>query len=1050
MATTGPAVEYDEQGKPITGGGGAAMEYDEQGKPLSAAASPVGGSLRPLTETEQMETTYPMGEKGESIGENVHNAARNAFTGAYGVLRHPVDTLTSLVSSLIPGTSTPNPIQATYEGLNTRPGETLSTMAGQAAVLDPAVKLAPRALAAAGEGAQRAGGFVADKTALGSNALDRRFGASPGRGISGNRIIGATKAGLKSKVDAAIPQIAQDRSAILDRSTAPPTNITPIIDQHFDAANPVMANPNVGVADPGDIAALTRARAAATFQQDPLTGRPFAAGPGEGPVPRDLSQMSPADIAEYNQGLRSMGNYKANADQPAAQTAIKGAGHDLRAKLAEVEPQAAPLTQQLYNTETASDVLQRQLPANEGGGMLTPSTTMAGMVKNAVSPLIRGAGTTAAAGLDVAGSGLKTLASKLQGGNPAGPPPAGATSMTVAPRPPAPANPPPTASSPAEMGSGNAAGGIPQTAGMTVDMPHPQAPPNVTLTEKLGLEHNPLDRAGTPPLGSNRGIVGPEGPSSFVVSPRRLEAPTPVQGAGSLLNQTDAYHGSKRGTVGKIDKEGLKPQTAKEEDTGTHWYDDPRLYFTTSKEDAAGHANFKGGALYKANFPAKTPVIFNDGGGSTAGSTEFYTQTAPDRSLVSKIGKKEAQDAVSKPSTGEVLPRQQGETGEAGGGRGGVGQGKQRGQTAGKGGSGQGPLASKVGTSKSEIGDTLYHYGKYTGGPFTERGVLYTTPSKEFAQSFSSGSNPANWERGGPEPGAKLNQFSHSLNKAASSEDVVRAVERLKLQDQTDWSSGGKYAPTPATAFSAGITGKENVTRIVNELTKQGFDHYVDKGANNSGTPEVIVFKPKSLSAKVSQNPADYPEVSAEGLGRADDEADQIKPDMGAYVRQSGLIDKVVRRADTDNLIYRSDNLSDLSQLGKGEHRVSALVSNDGKVSIGQDHFLLKGKGNRLGKGKGMDTNEILNNGGLRLKNLGGDLYIEFRNKEAADLAVRAIKSVGKVNSVILDTNIGGKPVYFDLPLNKAIDRIEKMKSGEPGPKMGSPSYWHKQGGTIQ
>lgn len=523
--------EWDAEGRPLQSRSGQ-QEWDADGKPLSAPVASIGGNLRPLTETEQMETTYPMGEKGESIGENVHNAARNAFTGAYGVLRHPVNTLVGAVRSITPapiekaiwGSETDNPIQSLGQGLATRPGETLSNLVGQAAVIDPSIKLAPRALEVAGEGAQRAGGFVADKTALGSNALDKRFGASPGRGISSNRIVAGTKAGLKAKVDAAIPRIAQDRAAVLNRSQAPPTDITPLVDQPFDAAHPTLANPNVGVADPAEIQALTRARAAATFQQDPLTGKPFAAGPGEGPAARDLTQMSPADIAEYNQGLRSMGNYKANADSPITQTAIKGVGHNLRAKLAEVEPASAPLTQQLYNTETASDVLQRQLPANEGGGMLTPSTTLAGMAKNAAAPVIRGIGTAAAAGLDLAGSGMKSLASKMQRGNPAGPPPAGATSMTVAPpRPPAPASPPPMVPPPAGMGGGNAAGGLPQTASMDMAMPHPQAPPNVTLVERLApqmSDRNPLDRAGAKPLGSNVGVQG----DGFVISPRRLTA----------------------------------------------------------------------------------------------------------------------------------------------------------------------------------------------------------------------------------------------------------------------------------------------------------------------------------------------------------------------------------------------------------------------------------------------------------------------------------------------------------------------------------------------
>ena len=514
-------TEWDAQGNPLPAGGSGPMEWDADGKPLSAQpAAPVGGDLRPLTEQEQLETTYPVGAKGEALGENIHNSLRDAFTGAYGVVRHPLNALGSLVSGLVPGTSTPNPIQSTYEGLNTRPGETLSTMAGQAAVLDPAAKLAPTALEASGKGLKSLGGQVSDVTALGSNPLDRRFGASPGKGLSENRIVGATKAGLKAKVDAAIPKVAAERNAILQRSTAGPQDITADVDRPFDAVSARISNPKTGVADPAEVQALTRARAAITFQQDPLTGKPIPSGPGEGPVPRDLAHMSPAEIAEFNSNLRAMTSYSGK-DSPVVDQALKGAGHTLREKLNTVAPEAADKTGQLYNTETAQDILTRQLPANAGGTLVTPSTTLAGMVKSAAAPVMRGAGTAAGAGLDVVGSGMKTLASKLRAAPPPGPPPAGATAMTVSTRPPAPTGPPVAPAPQPEMPSPGSAGGLPQTAGMDMAMPHPQAPPNVTLTERIAprmSDRNPLDRAGTPPLGSNVGVQG----EGFVISPRRL------------------------------------------------------------------------------------------------------------------------------------------------------------------------------------------------------------------------------------------------------------------------------------------------------------------------------------------------------------------------------------------------------------------------------------------------------------------------------------------------------------------------------------------------
>lgn len=123
------------------------------GKLSAPPPSSIGG-MRPLSEKEQLETTFPVGAKGETSLENIRNAAKNAFTGAYGVLAHPVSTVGGILKSVTPapiekamfGTETPNPIQSLYEGLNTRPWETLSVAAGQAA-----------AMPVLGEGAEFAG-----------------------------------------------------------------------------------------------------------------------------------------------------------------------------------------------------------------------------------------------------------------------------------------------------------------------------------------------------------------------------------------------------------------------------------------------------------------------------------------------------------------------------------------------------------------------------------------------------------------------------------------------------------------------------------------------------------------------------------------------------------------------------------------------------------------------------------------------------------------------------------------------------------------------------
>lgn len=92
------------------------------------------GDIRPMTQRERFLTTYPVGEKGEGVGENLHSMAQNAGVGIFQVadaIVHPVRTAEGLIDSLNPASSAPNPVQQIYEGVSTRPGEVLSQMAGQ-------------------------------------------------------------------------------------------------------------------------------------------------------------------------------------------------------------------------------------------------------------------------------------------------------------------------------------------------------------------------------------------------------------------------------------------------------------------------------------------------------------------------------------------------------------------------------------------------------------------------------------------------------------------------------------------------------------------------------------------------------------------------------------------------------------------------------------------------------------------------------------------------------------------------------------------------------
>lgn len=114
MATTPQTFTWDDQEqKPPEQAGG--FKWDDSSAPAAAApAQPaqappvkpqvngVGGDLRPLTEKERFEMTYPVGRPGETVGENVKNAAQNVGVGIYKTIAHPIQTAESAFASVMP------------------------------------------------------------------------------------------------------------------------------------------------------------------------------------------------------------------------------------------------------------------------------------------------------------------------------------------------------------------------------------------------------------------------------------------------------------------------------------------------------------------------------------------------------------------------------------------------------------------------------------------------------------------------------------------------------------------------------------------------------------------------------------------------------------------------------------------------------------------------------------------------------------------------------------------------------------------------------------
>jgi hypothetical protein len=161
--------------------------------------------LRKLTQRERFEMTYPVGVKGEGVGENVKNIVNNVGVGMWQTIAHPIKTAESMAASITPGltelnayrkahglpvsaedeqfAATPNPIKGAYQMLTGgHAGEQIPQAVGSAIVMgrvvpsiEGALDLAPRAArgavdAVAGTG-PRVTRALAEKT-VADNAAD--------------------------------------------------------------------------------------------------------------------------------------------------------------------------------------------------------------------------------------------------------------------------------------------------------------------------------------------------------------------------------------------------------------------------------------------------------------------------------------------------------------------------------------------------------------------------------------------------------------------------------------------------------------------------------------------------------------------------------------------------------------------------------------------------------------------------------------------------------------------------------------------------------------
>jgi hypothetical protein len=123
------------------------------------------GVLRASTDAERFNTTYPVGVKGQSARSNIKNTAQDVGVGMYKTINHPINTVASLLSALIPqpvldwsakknkefqdkfgvpapklapddeAMNAPNPVKSTFDAANTRDVAGAAQAAGSAIVM---------------------------------------------------------------------------------------------------------------------------------------------------------------------------------------------------------------------------------------------------------------------------------------------------------------------------------------------------------------------------------------------------------------------------------------------------------------------------------------------------------------------------------------------------------------------------------------------------------------------------------------------------------------------------------------------------------------------------------------------------------------------------------------------------------------------------------------------------------------------------------------------------------------------------------------------------
>lgn len=367
---------------------------------------------------------------------------------------------------------------------------------GSAYVLGKGGEALPEAAAtslnALGRGTRKAGSLVSRVAASAPSPVDA-LGADAGSALSRNRIVGAGPRSLARKVNAKVGPASEARDTILAQSTAPTTDVEPIIAKPFAEIVSAKTNPKTGAAQPSSLRRADTTRRAIQELQSPegeLTGQP-----------KD-SNLSPLEMSQLQRNVYGMTDYT-TPESDLANTGLKGAGAGLKDAINAAAPEASSMTDALHDLMGAKEHLDARAARDPGE---VHSLTQMG-VRMAKGAKVLG-GTAAGAGLDVLGSGMEKLGGAIRhaGGSPVAPTAPAPPPMPQAPAPGLPAPPPtaPAAPTPRAL------------AAQVATSPTPSPSPELNLS--TARNRTAPAQFSTPDIPPARGMVaGPEG-----VTPRRL------------------------------------------------------------------------------------------------------------------------------------------------------------------------------------------------------------------------------------------------------------------------------------------------------------------------------------------------------------------------------------------------------------------------------------------------------------------------------------------------------------------------------------------------